>query len=74
MRSKSFKLMLVEGDDESLVGVIDREIFPDENGNILPPLEVEYCDQTYMINREFMPDFYVYSLQEKEPERDPILD
>ena len=73
-KSKSFKLMLTEGGEESLIGVIDRTVYPDENGNILPPLYVEYCDQSFIIDREFMPGFYIYKLDEKVPESDPLFD
>lgn len=61
---QDYKFLLVEGEEEAVVGVIERTLYPNEKGNTLPPMTLEYCDRTYTISREFMPRFYVYTLDE----------
>ena len=57
---KSYKCILVEGDEESVVDIIEKDGEVDEAGNIVPDIIIDHADMTFLLSRTLIPTVFVY--------------
>lgn len=56
--------MLVKGEDEAIVRVLEQTCYPNELGVITPPITVDLEGQEYMLNHHYIENIYVYKPSE----------
>jgi len=73
-RSETFQLLLVRGEDEALVALISQERYPNELGEITPPITVTHDGTEYLLNRAWMRGVYLYHPSKKRSIDDILAD
>ena len=63
--SKILQLILTKGEDEAVVKVVSQERFPNQFGEIVPPVMVEHEDIEYIMNRQWADSIYIYHVAKK---------
>ena len=61
-----YKCMLVKGDDEEVVDVVERidgALSPD--GRIMPAITIKHASGEYLLSRHFMINVFIYKPLEK---------
>lgn len=53
--------MLVKGEEEAIVRILEEERYPNELGVIVPPISVELDGQEYILKRHYIENIYVYA-------------
>lgn len=66
-RSETFQLLLTKGDQEAVVAVITRECFPNEVGEVVPPVMVEHEGQEFIFKRRWMDTVFLYAPAKRVP-------
>jgi len=60
-KSKTLKLILTRDDeDESVVSVKSQERFPNQFGEVVPPVTVMHENEEFILHREWMNGVYIY--------------
>lgn len=59
-KERLFRLLLTTGQQEEVVAVLVQRRYPNELGEITPPITVRHEGQEYILKRKWMQDVYVY--------------
>lgn len=59
---KTYKCILVEGTEDAVVDIIEKEGQLDEDNNVVPELLIDYEDKTFLLSRTLIPTVFVYKL------------
>lgn len=55
-----FKLLLVKGEQEAVVAVLEQECYPNQLGEVVPPIMVEHKGEQFIFKKHWMGPVYVY--------------
>jgi len=72
-KNKNLHLLITRGEDEEVLVVLEKECIPNQFGEIVPPITVEYKDQEYILKRKCLKDTYVYGPSNRK-KIDDLLD
>lgn len=72
--SRTLQLMLTTGSNEEVLIVLEQERYPNELGEITPPVTVEHDGVEYILKRMWMHDVYVYGPSDRRSVDDLLAD
>lgn len=57
---KVYKCILVEGLEESVIDIIEKDGQLDQDGNVVPEILIYHEDRTFLLSRTLIPTVFVY--------------
>jgi len=64
-KEKTLQLLLVEGEQEELVKIVEQVRYPNSLGKITPPVTVTHNDKEYVLHRHYADVIYIYKPAKK---------
>jgi hypothetical protein len=66
-KSKKLQLLLTKGEDQAVVAILSRECYPNELGNIVPPVMVEHEGIEFIFKKRWMESVFLYEPAKRIP-------